>query len=269
VSAHPSSDEIVGSALLDASDPGRLAVEAHARDCADCGVAWASAQKLVVLMDGLAPPPAPSDAALQRIAARIHGELDAEKKSAPAVRDPEPEVAGSFGWLTGLSIVAVGAAGFAFVPHDASTLRYLVAASAIGVAAALGSMAARSGWHARLATGLALGLSIALGAVDLRAFTLELGHAESCYSTHVIACLLPLAAAAWLTMSKRGSTSPFHAAAAAACGAIAGQAVLLTACASEESLLHVVFFHVAGVLTAAALGAGSGRVASRLAASRG
>lgn len=267
MSAHLSKDDAVGLVMLDASDPDRRAAEAHVEGCAACGREWARAEKVRALMEGLAPPPQPSAAALQRARANVHAALAADGSAPKAVEDPEPEVAASSapGWATGLAIVVVGALGFVLIPpQEASALRYFVAAAAIGIAAMLGSIAARSTRHARLATVSALGLSIGLGAVDLRAFAMEMGHAESCFSTHVVACVLPLAAALWLASSRRGTSSPFHSAAAAACGAIAGQAVLLTACASEESFLHVVFFHVAGVVTAAAIGAGSGRLALRL-----
>jgi hypothetical protein len=264
VSAHLAKDDVIGLVMLDASDPDRRAAEAHVAECGECRREWSRADQVRALMDGLAPPPAPSAAALQRTRARIHAELDGAKTK--KATDPEPEVAATSapGWATGLAVAVVGAFGFVFIEHEASALRYFVAAAAIGVAAMIGSLAARSDRDARIATLSALALSIGLGAVDLRAFAMELGHAESCFSTHVVACLLPLVAATWLTSSRRGSTSPFHAAAAAACGAVAGQAVLLTACASEESFLHVVFFHVAGVVTAAALGAGSGRLVAAL-----
>jgi hypothetical protein len=57
-------------------------------------------------------------------------------------------------------------------------------------------------------------------------------------------------------------------AAAGAAGALAGQGVLLTTCAADESVLHVLFFHFAGVALATLLGGGLGAVASRLAAER-
>jgi hypothetical protein len=267
VSAHLTKDEALGLVMLDANDAERVAAEAHVGECAECRREWARAEKVLALMGALAPPPAPDAGAMQRTKALVHAELAAEPKKVESKNvEPEPEIsAGRPGWLNGISVAAVGALGFAFVPHDATTLRYFVAFAAIGIAALLGMMAARSEQDARRATFAALGLSLGLGAIDLRAFALEVGHAESCFSTHIIACVLPLATALWLTSSSRGVKSPFHAAAAAACGAIAGQAVLLTACASEESFLHVAFFHVAGVLAAAAMGYAGGRVASRVA----
>ncbi len=266
MSEHLARDDVAGLAMLDAGDPDRRAAEDHASACAACRSEWARAERMRALMDGLASPPEPSPAAMQRARARVHAQLESESAT-KAASEPEPEISASSapGWATGAAVVLVGALGFVLIPHQGSALRYFVAAAAIGVAAMLGAIAARSERDARLATVLALGLSVGLGAVDLRAFAMEMGHAEGCFTTHIVASVLPLAAALWLMVSRRGATGPFHTAAAAACGAIAGQAVLLTACASEESFLHVVFFHVAGVVAAAALGAGSGRLALRLA----
>ena len=66
---------------------------------------------------------------------------------------------------------------------------------------------------------------------------------------------LPLAAMLAFARGPGVRIGSLASAAAGACGALAGQGVLLTSCAADESVMHVLVFHFLGVLLATAGGA--------------
>ena len=150
-----------------------------------------------------------------------------------------------------------------------STARGALALATIAVAALLPSLAMRSdprGGHRGGvgATLLALGLSLAVGLVDYHEVALVSGHAMGCLQAELAIGALPLVAMLALARS-RPHVGAAQTAAVGAAGALAGQAVLLTSCAADESVLHVLFFHVAGVVLAGLYGAGLGRLVRALA----
>jgi predicted anti-sigma-YlaC factor YlaD len=61
---------------------------------------------------------------------------------------------------------------------------------------------------------------------------------------------------------------PLHASLAAMSGALVGQWLLESRCEADQTALHLLLFHVAGVALAAALGAAAGGVSARLGKAR-
>jgi len=83
---------------------------------------------------------------------------------------------------------------------------------------------------------------------------------------HELATAAIAVTALWIWHKDRASRSPSTAAGIAALGALAGDASLHIACASATSFMHVLVFHVGGIVAAAAV---AGTVAARFFAPRG
>jgi len=255
VSAHFSPDEIAAIAMGDGDD---AALASHAAECAVCAKQWQGAKRLVSLMDGLAAPPPPSEKAMQRTQARVRALLASEpREAAPA---PVPAIRGL---MVGAAVLVSVVIAFALSGPSISPYRILIALATIGVAALLPNLALRSERDALVASALALGLSMTLGLLDYTEISLVAGHAISCFSTELAIGALPLVTMLGMARSSSARLGTLASAAGGAAGALAGQGVLLTTCAADESVLHVLFFHVAGVVVATLVGGGLGAVMSR------
>jgi hypothetical protein len=257
VTSHPSKEEIAGTAMLEAGDPDRARVEAHAASCEACGKEWRRATKLASLMGTLATPPPANEKALARTRARVHALLATDDRSPRDVASPISPLA-----LAAAVVVSVVAA-FSVMGPSSSISRALLSLTTIGVAALLPGFALRSPSRAKIATAFTLALSFVLAFVDYSVLTMIDGHTVGCLQIEMVIGALPLVA--MVAMSRRAD--PMHgawqSAAAGAAGALAGQGVLLTTCASDESVMHVLAYHVTGVLAAALLGGGLGRAVAR------
>ena len=115
----------------------------------------------------------------------------------------------------------------------------------------------------KIATASALLLSFLLAFVDYSVVPMIAGHAVGCLSMELMVGALPLVSMLGFARANGPSLGAWQTGAAGACGALAGQGVLLTTCAADESVLHVLAFHVLGVVVATLLGLGLGRVVSR------
>lgn len=257
MSDHPEKGALVVAAALEAHDPERIAVERHVASCPDCAREWEKAARLSALFEKLAPPPPADERSLGRTRARIHAALASEPRVAPPPRSQLPGFAIAAGLLIS-SCVAL----YLFGPSISGT-RTVLALATIGVAAILSSLALRSDRHAIGATLGALVLSLGVGLVDYRELALDMGHAIGCLQMELAIGALPLLLMLGVSRS-RSDVGAAQTAAVGAAGALAGQAVLLTSCAADESVLHVLLFHVAGVVLAGLYGAGLGRLSRAL-----
>jgi hypothetical protein len=243
-------------ALLGEADP------AHLQTCAACAAAVRENEELHALL-GRARLPAPSAAAMQRAAAPVLAELEAELRAKghepAALRKPRRGA-----WaVQGIAALAAFVAPLFFLHHrDASgwaAALVVLAASAV-LAATAGTL--RAGGLVVLAA--SAGFAVAEGGIP--GFTgvgLEMNYA--CFCIEMAAAALPLCAALW--MSRR-NLRPGALAQAAAAGALAGQAALNLCCGAHHQASHLWVFHVSGVAAAALAGwILEGRLrASRLAA---
>jgi hypothetical protein len=262
VSEHPSRDEIGVLAMAAADDPQRVAFEAHAADCSACTREWRRSLRLAELMGTLAAPPPPSPKALARAQARVHALLAMEPASAI-----EPKAAPFQGLMVAAAVLVSVVAAFSLSGPPISMYRELLAITTIGVAALLPGFAMRSERNAIAASVAALALSNVLGWLDFTEFPMVAGHAVGCMQMELAIGALPLLAMLGVSRSAGSRASAFQTAAAGASGALAGQGVLLTTCGADESVLHVLVFHVAGVVLGALIGGGLGTLVGRRASS--
>jgi hypothetical protein len=200
---------------------------------------------------------------MERARAKVHAAMAAETPRATATAPSTPERGLATGPIVGACILAAAVGSLALAGDPISTGRVVLALATIAVAALLPSFAARSERAAARVLVLALALSCAVGGIDYRVLAMEAGHAMGCLEHELLVAALPLVAAGWLTRAAGRRVGTIETAAAGAAGALAGQGVLLSACAADESVLHVLAFHVAGVLAAALAGGLVGRALAR------
>lgn len=257
---HRAPDEIALLAMAKEDDAERVRFAAHAEGCASCAREWQRAGKLAALMGTLATPPPPSDRALARTRARVHAALAAEPRPAPAAAAERSPMAR---FAVGAAVLVSVVLAFSMTGPAISAYRMLLAIATIGVAALLPGLALRSDRDAIRATAGALALSFTLAWLDYTEIPLVAGHAVGCMTTELVIGALPLLSMLALARGAGARAGAFTGAAAGACGALAGQGVLLTTCGADESVLHVLVFHVAGVALAALLGGGLGTALAR------
>jgi hypothetical protein len=235
--------DAAGLAAMSAGDPERDAAFAHAAACPGCAAALREGERLVALLEAL-PAPAPDAAALSRAAAPVLEHL-------PPVRP-------------GLLLpAAAGVAAFAAaVASRPAPEPDWIAAAALAVAAAgIAALAPRGIPALALAVAGSLLFAVAGGGAG----PLSAAEGLKCLAVELATAAVPLVAL--LSVSRGGAASPARFAAAAAAGALAGQAALEIACHAPEAAAHLLAFHAGGVLVAAAMGALVGsRVRARAAA---
>jgi hypothetical protein len=132
-----------------------------------------------------------------------------------------------------------------------------IAAAVLALGASL--LAALGVRRARFAIPAAAAAALGAAALAVRGGPLDAALGLRCALDEMAAAAL-VVGAMWLAL-RGGSTSPARSAwsAAAAAGALAGDAALQLACASSGELPHALVFHLGGVLAAAALGSLAGR----------
>jgi hypothetical protein len=228
-------EEAPGLAALPASDPGRAAASSHAQGCPACARALREAEGLQALLSEWEPPPLPAGA-LERASLAIGAELRREARrralaSAAAVC---------------ASFVAIAALARA---RSQSPLDRALAA-ALWAGAVVLALAARR-WSL-LAAAAALAAALAAAALAGHAGPLSAYTGVECLATE-LASAAAVVGAAWLAL-RGGTTSPSRVAmaAAAAAGALAGDAALQLACPARAAMPHLLAFHVGGLVLAAA-----------------
>jgi hypothetical protein len=224
-----------GLAALHPYDPERVAAESHARGCAGCARALREAGRLQALIAACEPPPIPAGA-LERASREIAAELR---------REARRRVIGS--------VVAVCASVLVFVGFARNPSRSLfdwtLAAVLWAFAVVLAVTASRK---PLLTTALAVLAGVAAASISGAPGNLAALLGLECLATEVASAAI-VVGAVWLAL-RGGTTSPPRPAiaAAAAAGALAGDAALQVTCSAHTALPHVMAFHVGGILIAAA-----------------
>lgn len=262
-STHIDDDLLAGFALLDADDPERRQAEAHLAGCSDCRARADASMATLALLDSLPPPPAPDAARLASIRAR----LDESFLSDP-IAVPSP--AAHDGRMAAALTVAVGVASLVIVHGLITPPRLVAALATLGVATWVAARGGRSIASSAQALTIAFAVSVLLGVVEwshvLGADGL-LGQPEGCERVIGFAAILPGVAA--LMAARRRPRSRRDAAlyvgSAAAAGALAGQAAILTACGSEVGFLHIAGYHVLVTLAVGVMGLLAGSATARTA----
>jgi hypothetical protein len=229
--------EAAGLAALPPGDPEREEATAHARGCAGCARALREAERLQALLGEAEPTPLP-DEVLARASQAILSDLRREARRRVAAS--AAAACAAFVLLAALGRQRSAA------PGDR--------AIAAGLALAAVALAAAATRWARAAVPAALAAALA-GAVAAGSWApLDGALGLDCAASEIAAAGL-VVGAMWLAL-RGGSTSPARpaVAAAAAAGALAGDAALQLTCAGRGDLPHLLVFHVGGVLAAAALG---------------
>jgi hypothetical protein len=222
-----------GLAALPSDDAERAAAWAHAKSCEGCARALREAERLRELIAGCASEPLPAGA-LERSSRAIGADLRREAR-----------------WRAIASIAAVCASAAVILAFARDRSR---SADDWALAGVLGALAVALAAVARRAPMLVAALA-GVGALLAAAASGGPGPLAPRIGVDCLAAELGSAAAvmgaAWLAL-RGGSTSPARStiAAAAASGALAGDAALQVTCAAHTSVAHLLAFHVGGVLLA-------------------
>ncbi len=225
-----------GLAALRPDDRERVAAWSHASGCEGCSRALREADRLQSLISAWEPAPLPAGA-LERASREIHARLR---------REARRRVLGSVAAVCASVLVFVGFARSRST-HPAD---WAIAAALWALSVVLAASASRK---PLLVTGLAVlaavGATIISGAPGPLAAPLGL----ECLATEVGSAAI-VVGAVWLAL-RGGTTSPPRSAiaAAAAAGALAGDAALQITCAAHTAVPHLLAFHVGGIVLAAAM----------------
>lgn len=228
-------DEAAGIAALGPDDPQRLAAEAHAHGCPECARALVEGERVQALLAEAEPASLP-DAAPGRAYEQIRGDLR---------REARRRRVGAVAAVCAAVLVLVGFAR----TRSGSGVDRAVAAVLWATAVVLAAGASRR-------PGLVVAGSV-LAALAVGVISGGPGPLVASLGLHCVLSELGSAAlvvgAVWLAV-RGGDTSQARSsmAAAAAAGALAGDAALQVTCAAHGSMPHLLAFHAGGVLLAAA-----------------
>lgn len=230
--------DAAGIAALLPTDPERLAAWAHASGCADCARALREAERLQLLLSAWEPAPVPAGV-LERTSREILGRLRRE-----ALRRRIGAVAA----VCGAVVVFVGFAR----SRSPSAVDWVLAAVLWALAVVLAATASRK---PLLATAAAVLASVAAGSISGDHGPLGVSLGLECLAIE-LSSAAAVVGAVWVAL-RGSSSSPARSAtvAAAAAGALAGDAALQVTCASVNAVPHLLAFHVGGIVLAA-VGAG-------------
>jgi hypothetical protein len=228
--------EAAGLASLPADDPERIAAFAHARTCPACARALAEGAALMSLLELGAPAAAPAPEAISRAAAEIRRDLQRRPGSA-AKATTAVALAVAAAWLVAL------ASGRKWLGHGGAAASVLVAA-----VAALTTAGAMAVW------------SPLLGALPLASFVasiaggtggpLQAGIGVRCFGMELAVAAVPLVVAYLFARRRTLEHASRMMAAAAAGGALAGQAALEITCHAARTHAHLLAFHTGAVVVA-------------------
>ncbi len=227
--------DAAGLAALPAGDAEREEAWAHARECPACARALDEARRLQALVGDGAPAQLGADA-MARASRAIVSELrrEARRRMLASV----------------IAVCAAFALSVALARHRSPAMQDRAIALALAaLATALGAASRRFALAVVAAAPLAaLGVALVTGAAGPP----QASVGVDCLATE-IACSVLVVAGAWLAI-RRGTSSlaPRAVAAGAAAGALGAVAALQLTCRAHTALPHLLVFHVAGVLLAAA-----------------
>ena len=240
------------TALPETDSERELAFE-HARSCAACAEALAEGERTLALIDGLPPPPRPTELALKRASEAIFRELDVRRTRLANSR-MRPQTA--FIWAS--TVIAGWCVALALAKHRAEDSAswfwsaVILSASVLGIGGIMRFDAP--------VTAAAVVISGVLSAVLGREGMLFPAIGIKCVLIELIAASLPLATTAFLVVSRRVTSGAWRFSAAAALGALAGQAALHLTCPVAAVRPHLLTFHTGGVFLAALMGLAVSRI---------
>jgi hypothetical protein len=225
---------------LPADDPELETALAHASGCQRCATEVRGSRALLTALDSLGQQP-PSRSALARAAAPILDDLARQEEA----RRKYAAVIAAAASLAGFALlVAMSQSRAAFGPRW--EIAFAFAAVAAGCTAAAVLFRLRALWAI-----LPISAAMAVAVASSRGWDADGGL--RCALGEGIGASLPLAALSYLLLRKPFALGPSGAAAAAAGGALAGQAALVLTCPSH-GIEHLVVFHAGTVALAAMLG---------------
>ncbi len=240
-------------AALGKTDPERELAFEHARSCATCAETLAEGERTIALVDGLPPPPPPTELALKRASEPILRELEARRAQFADAR-MRPRTA--FIWAS--SIIAGWCVALALAKHRAEDRAswfwsaLILSASVLGIGGIVRFDAP--------VTAAAVAISGIFSSILGREGMLFPAIGIKCVLIELIAASLPLATTAFLVVRRRAISGPWRFSAAAALGALAGQAALHLTCPVAAVRPHLLTFHTGGVFLAALMGLAVSRI---------
>lgn len=248
-SEHLDDDQLGGLSMLPQGDPERLAAEAHAKDCPQCGPAWRAAATGLSSLDVLKVEPPPPR--LSAVKERVTAKLDADGRA--VARE---------GLVLAFAGVVVALAFYAFPLACTGVLPYLEAAFA-GLCALWVAAAATNRHRARLALGGAAIGSAVLLALDVDDGGAAVDHGVMCAAIVGVSAVVPAVVAAWLSVTTIEGSPGWRTAARTAAAALLAQGALVLLC-DNHGLTHLLPFHVGAVALSTAVGAVLPRATRRL-----
>jgi hypothetical protein len=223
-----------GLAALPPDDPERSSAWAHALRCPGCARALREGERLQGVLGEWHPAPL-SGAALHRAARAVELELQREGRRRSL-------------WSAAAAVASMAALVGLSRQRGGSGLDWAVGAALAGLAIVLAALSRRA---PRFTLALAVAAAVAAALVAGGPGSLDMGEGVRCLAAELGSAAL-VVGAAW--MALRGGTTaltPSTRAAAAAAGALAGDAALQIACRAHEVGPHLLAFHVGGVILAA------------------
>ncbi len=242
-------DDAMGLCALPPGDPQRAAAFAHARSCEPCRRALEGAAALLGHIDALTDVKPPSAGVLRAIARPVVAEL-----SLRAV--PVALVAAALGAVWAFLVVSAKSRAAGVEVWLASASLLLVAISCVGLVRRL-----RGG-----AAALALGASVAMAALTWAETGAVSMGGLPCLLTELGGAVLPFLLVASVYWRRRTLDLGTPLVTVAAAGALAAQAAIHLTCPGRGAGLHVLVFHVGGVLAALVVSALAARLLRRAAA---
>lgn len=240
-------------AALPETDPERRLALEHARGCAACAEALAEGERTIALVDELGPLPMPSEAALKRASEPILRELEAGR-----ARPVDARLRAGTALLWASSIIAGWCVALSLAKHRAED-RASWLWSALILAASLFGIGGIMRFEAPV-TAAAVVVSGIFSSVLGREGMLFPAIGVKCVLIELIAASLPVATTAFLVASRRAIGGAWRFSAAAALGALAGQAALHLTCPVSGVRPHLLAFHTGGVFLAALVGLAVSRI---------
>lgn len=222
-----------GLAALSPEDPERIAAWAHADGCAGCARTLRGAERLQALVAACEALPL-AEGALQRASQAILADLRREARRRMAA--------------SSAAACASLAAFVGFARNRSRSAEDWAWAAVLGALAIALAAAARRRALLVVAAAVLAAATAAVAAGQPGPLAVDLG--VHCLAAEIASAAM-VVGAAWLAI-RGGTTSPARSAvaAAAAAGALAGDAALQVTCQARDAIPHLLAFHAGGVVLA-------------------